>query len=162
MGDRKRRTLVMPDTGQSGSYRGVAGTPWGPVSGKSMITRLGLALLIAFALPAEAQSGKAKGSGARGNSAAKVTHARGSDVEIRIVRDYYGVPSRKLKPLPPGIAKNLARGKPIPPGIARTRAPDDLVVLLPAREGTRWWIAGDRALLIDTNNILVDFFLALR
>jgi hypothetical protein len=130
-----------------------------------MIERLGLALLtvmtLALTVPAEAQSGRGKGKEGRGASG-KVNHARGSDVEIRIIRDYYGVPSRKLKPLPPGIAKNLARGKPIPPGIARTRAPDDLVVLLPVREGARWWIAGDRVLLVDTNNILVDFFLALR
>jgi hypothetical protein len=130
-----------------------------------MAIRLGLALLIAMTLPvvpAEAQSGRGKGKEAGRAASARVNHARGSDVEIRIIREYYGVPSRKLKPLPPGIAKNLARGKPIPPGIARTRAPDDLVVLLPAREGTRWWIAGDHVLLVDTNNVLVDFFLALR
>jgi len=129
-----------------------------------MIKRLGLTLLIVMtfsAVSAEAQSGRGKGKEA-GKGAAAKAHARGSDVEIRIIRDYYGVPSRKLKPLPPGIAKNLARGKPIPPGIARTRAPDDLVVLLPAREGTRWWIAGDHVLLVDTNNLLVDFFRALR
>lgn len=131
-----------------------------------MIKRLGLTLLIAMtylalAAPAEAQSGRGKGKEGS-KAAARANHARGSEVEIRIIRDYYGAPSRKLKPLPPGIAKNLARGKPIPPGIARTRAPDGLVVLLPAREGTRWWIAGDHVLLVDTNNILVDFFLALR
>ena len=131
-----------------------------------MIVRMGLALLtvvtVALAIPAEAQSGRGKGKDGGRGASGKVNHARGSDVEIRIIRDYYGVPSRKLKALPPGIAKNLARGKPIPPGIARTRAPDELVVLLPVRDGTRWWIAGDRMLLIDTNNILVDFFLALR
>lgn len=132
-----------------------------------MIIRLRLALLIVMTLPAlavsaGAQSGKGKGKEAGRGAAAKVNHARGSDVEIRIIRDYYGVPSRKLKPLPPGIAKNLARGKPIPPGIARTRAPDGLVALLPARAGTRWWIAGDHVLLVDTNNHLVDFFLAIR
>ena len=127
-----------------------------------MIFRLLLVLLVAISLSAEAQSGRGKGNEAGRSAAAKVNHARGSDAEIRIIRDYYGVPSRKLKPLPPGIAKNLARGKPIPPGIARTRAPDDLVVRLPAREGTRWWIAGDRMLLVDANNILVDFFRAIR
>ena len=129
-----------------------------------MIAPLALALLVMFALPAvplEAQAGRGKGKDA-GRAASKANHARGSDVEIRIIREYYGVPSRKLKPLPPGIAKNLARGKPIPPGIARTRAPDGLVVRLPVRDGTRWWIAGDHVLLVDTNNLLVDFFLAIR
>ena len=128
-----------------------------------MIIRLGLALLIVMALSANAQTGRGKGKDpGRPAAAGRASHARGSDVEIRIIREYYGVPSRKLKPLPPGIAKNLARGKPVPPGIARTRAPDGLVVLLPARQGTRWWIAGDHVLLVDTNNILVDYFLAIR
>ncbi len=36
------------------------------------------------------------------------------------------------KSLPPGIAKNLARGKPMPPGIAKQVLPTDLVRLLPA------------------------------
>jgi len=127
-----------------------------------MIAPLALALLVLFTIPSQAQSGRGKGKEAGRAAAGKANHARGSDVEIRIIREYYGAPSRKLKALPPGIAKNLARGKPIPPGIARTRAPDDLVVLLPVREGTRWWIAGDHVLLVDTNNILVDFFLAFR
>ena len=131
-----------------------------------MNTRLRLALLIVLTLPAlavsaDAQSGKGRGKDG-GRAAGKANPSRGSDVEIRIIRDYYSIPSRKPKPLPPGIAKNLARGKPLPPGLARTRAPDGLVVLLPVREGTRWWIAGDHVLLVDTNNLLVDFFLAIR
>jgi len=132
-----------------------------------MIERLGVALLIvaltvpALAVPAEGQSSKAKGKDAGRGSAGRASHARSSDVEIRIIRDYYGVPSRKLKPLPPGIAKNLARGKPIPPGIARARMPDDLVVRLPARAGTRWFIVGDQVLLVDANNIIVDLFRAI-
>ena len=131
-----------------------------------MMVRLGVGLLIVLALsafeaPAEAQSGKAKGKDAGRNASAKVSHARSSDVEIRIIREYYGVPSRKLKPLPPGIAKNLARGKPIPPGIARTRMPDALLVRLPARDGTHWLIAGDHVLLVDSGNIIVDLFRAI-
>ena len=126
-----------------------------------MFTRLGLALLVVLALPAEGQSGAVKGKGgARGE--AKVTHARASEAEIRIVREYYSDPSRKLKPIPPGIWKNLGRGKKVPPGMSRTRLPGTLVDRMPRREGAEWWIAGDRVLLIDTNNNLVDFFLAIR
>ena len=127
-----------------------------------MNTRLSLVLLFVVALSADAQSGKAKGNAARGNSAAKVTHARGSDAEIRIIREYYGEPSRKPKPLPPGVFKNLGRGKPVPPGILRTRFPELLQARMPRREGASWWVAGDHVLLIDRNNILVDFFRALR
>lgn len=130
------------------------------------MARFGLGLLIvlalsALAVPAEAQSGQAKSKDAGRKASAKVSHARSSDAEIRIIREYYGDPSRKLKPLPPGIAKNLARGKPIPPGIARTRMPDNLLVRLPARDGTHWFIAGDHVLLVDANNIVVDLFRAI-
>jgi hypothetical protein len=55
--------------------------------------------------------------------------------EIEIIRDYYEQGSHKKKGgkggLPPGIAKNLARGKPLPPGIAKQYLPGDLVRQLP-------------------------------
>jgi len=54
--------------------------------------------------------------------------------EIRIIRAYYethGDSLQKRKRLPPGIAKNLARGKPLPPGIAKQSLPYGLQVELP-------------------------------
>ena len=47
------------------------------------------------------------------------------------IRDFYtrdasARGTSKVKPLPPGIRKNLARGKPLPPGIAKRAAPADL------------------------------------
>ena len=90
-------------------------------------------------------------------SRSRKAKGRGTDAEFRIIRDYYSVDSRKPKSLPPGIAKNLARGKPLPPGIAKTRVPDDLIRRLPVRTGGRdgsslatecsWSIA---------NNVVVD------
>jgi hypothetical protein len=119
---------------------------------------LALALLGLLAGHASAQSGNSRG---RGKSAAQASSARvkgpSTEIEIRIIRDYYSVPSRKGKSLPPGIARNLARGKPLPPGIAKTRVPDGLLVLLPARTGTRWLIAGDVVLLVDAGDVIVDF-----
>ena len=126
-----------------------------------MFTRLGLALLVVLALPADGQQGTVKGKGS-GRSEAQVTHARASDAEIRVIREYYSDPSRKLKPIPPGIWKNLGRGKKVPPGISRTRLPGPLAERMPRREGADWWIAGDQVLLVDTNNNLVDFFRAIR
>ena len=128
-----------------------------------MIKRLGLALLIAITLPvvSEAQSGRGKGKEAGKSESAKA-HARGSDVEIRTIREYYSEPSRKLKPLPPGMYKNLGRGKPVPAGIVRTRFPELLEARMPRREGVSWWIAGDQVLLVDRNNLVVDFFRAVR
>ena len=115
--------------------------------------------LLAIVSPQTNAQGAGRGKGKPQERGGEVVRTRGpgTDVEIRIIRDYYAVPARRQKPLPPGIAKNLARGKPIPPGIARTRVPDDLLVLLPARSGTRWLIAGDRVLLVDSRNLVVDF-----
>ena len=49
-------------------------------------------------------------------------------------RDYYVDKKggkKERKPLPPGIAKNLARDKPLPPGIAKRALPNDLLIKLP-------------------------------
>ena len=62
--------------------------------------------------------------------------------EVSIIADWYlghGGPAahgngngrKKSKGLPPGIAKNLARGKPLPPGIAKQYLPQGLLDLLP-------------------------------
>ncbi len=119
---------------------------------------LAIALLAAVTPQAEAQ-GAGRGKGKPQERGGEVVGIRGpgTDVEIRIIRDYYSVQSRRQKSLPPGIARNLARGKPLPPGIARTRVPDDLLVLLPARTGTRWLIAGDMVVLVGSRDVVVDF-----
>ena len=55
-----------------------------------------------------------------------------------------------FKPLPPGIAKNLARGKPLPPGIATRNLPKNLLKTLPHHEGYEWLAAGADLILINT------------
>ena len=114
-------------------------------------------LLVTLSASAEAQ-GKGRGKPAGGDVQVSPGKAKGpgTDVELRIIRDFYSADSRKPKSLPPGIAKNLARGKPLPPGIAKQQVPDDLIVLLPARTGTRWLIAGDVVLLVDVSDVIVD------
>ncbi|HEU4619895.1 MAG TPA: hypothetical protein VFV10_17785 [Gammaproteobacteria bacterium] len=52
--------------------------------------------------------------------------------------------------LPPGIAKNLARGKPLPPGIAMQTLPPDLVERLPPAP------AGCERIVVDGKVVLVD------
>ena len=114
-------------------------------------------LLVSMAAGADAQS-KGRGKPAGGDVEVSRGKAKGpsTDIEIRIFRDYYAVESRKPKALPPGIAKNLARGKPLPPGIAKKQVPNDVIVLLPVRTGTRWLIAGDVVVLVDASDLVVD------
>lgn len=83
-----------------------------------------------------------------------------SKQETAVIQQYYaqhpvdagkgGKNGQKAKPLPPGIAKNLARGKPLPPGIAKQQLPQDLVRLLPpARTGYERMYVDGRVLLVD-------------
>lgn len=93
--------------------------------------------------------------------------------EIQIIRDYYAHAhddgagkaksgKQKQKPLPPGVAKNLARGKPLPPGIAKQVLPGDLSRRLPpVRDGYERVIVDGRVLLVEIatqviHDILVD------
>ena len=84
-----------------------------------------------------------------------------SSKEIAIIREYYTHPqpdagkakSGKHKNqggLPPGVAKNLARGKPLPPGIAKQHLPGDLSRRLPpVRDGYERVVIDGRVLLVE-------------
>jgi Ni/Co efflux regulator RcnB len=86
-----------------------------------------------------------------------------SQDEIAIIQGYYAQSNddagqgehkqhkkQQGKPLPPGIAKNLARGKPLPPGIAMQRLPQDLErALPPAHPGYERVVVDGRVLLVE-------------
>ena len=81
-----------------------------------------------------------------------------SEDEIRIIAAWYrengdsgrGRGGGKKKGLPPGIAKNLARGKPLPPGIAKQTLPSGLVTALPAPpRGYERVVIDGRVLLVE-------------
>jgi hypothetical protein len=58
--------------------------------------------------------------------------------------------------LPPGIAKNVARGKPLPPGIAKKLSPQ-MLATLPHREGYEYAQVGADIVLIEaTTRLVVD------
>lgn len=57
---------------------------------------------------------------------------------------------KKQKGLPPGIARNLARGKALPPGIAKQHLPDGLIHALPAPP------AGYERIVVDGKVLLVE------
>ncbi|MDH3758833.1 MAG: anti-virulence regulator CigR family protein [Gammaproteobacteria bacterium] len=97
-----------------------------------------------------------------------------SDEEVRIIGAWYeehdsraghGGGKSKHKGLPPGIAKNLARGKPLPPGIAKQRLPDGLLHALPSPpRGYERIIVDGKVLLVEIatqviHDILTDIVL---
>ena len=53
------------------------------------------------------------------------------DTDRATFHDYFAAHKITAQALPPGIAKNVARGKPLPPGIAKRAVPADLVALGP-------------------------------
>lgn len=74
-----------------------------------------------------------------------------------VFREYYRTRREAMKPLPPGIAKNLARGKPLPPGIVKTRVPDAVLVQLPWRpRDYSVFLVGDRIVLLNANGLVAD------
>ena len=90
-----------------------------------------------------------------------------SSDEIRIIRAHYdsqggnshrGKGKHKQKGLPPGIAKNLARGKPLPPGIAKQSLPYDLIQALPpVMDGHERIIVAGKILLIEiATHVIID------
>ncbi len=132
-----------------------------------------LALLMAAATPALADQGKGKGKGKAGKPADGVTTedvvegvtagvlgAVLSDEEKRTIRGYFqdhpGA-AGKVKELPPGIRKKIARGGAMPPGIAKQALPDGLHRRLPAREGQDYEIVGNDVVLVETaTRVIVD------
>ena len=116
-----------------------------------------LALLAALTTPALAQRDKNKDKNPKAKPAVRVVFETSDRV---VFRDYYRAHPVAVKPLPPGIAKNLARGKPLPPGIARTRVPDAVLVQLPWRPpGYSFYLVGDRVVLVDSKGLVADILL---
>ncbi len=127
----------------------------------------GLALaLMLLPAAAVAKSDKAHGSGKGpgadvekiigGDTDVSLSISFGSD-ESRFIRDYFGSHPVAAKPLPPGIAKNLARGKPLPPGIAKRYLPQGLLSGLPPRPGyDRLLVGSDVVLVSIATGLVVD------
>ncbi|HCU05656.1 MAG: hypothetical protein A2X77_05185 [Gammaproteobacteria bacterium GWE2_42_36] len=91
-----------------------------------------------------------------GGSASRVKF---SDKDRVTITNFFSAHPFNSTPLPPGIAKNLARGKPLPPGIAKVFLPDDLTRLLGAYPGYDYLVAGKDVLLVNQSNQIVTSIL---
>lgn len=126
---------------------------------KSFLFLLIAALVAAVGAPAAAQrpDKPAKPANPKNPKDQPVVRVVFHDSDRGIFREYYQTHRESVKPLPPGIAKNLARGKPLPPGIARTRVPDAVLVKLPWRPpGYTVFLVGDRIVLLDAGGLVAD------
>jgi len=114
-----------------------------------------LVIVAAFTLAPDLRAQESKGK----EKQAKVevqAHVGFSTAERQIIVEFFRGHPYQVQALPPGIAKNLARGKPLPPGIAKKQIPADLKARLPARVGVEITIFGDRIVLLEASGLVVD------
>ena len=107
-----------------------------------------------------APHGQSIGKGKKGKGGKTSDDALGALITVdedRLIHDYFRQYPYSAPSLPPGIAKNLARGKPLPPGIAKRYLPQELLGELPPRPGYEWLALGrDIALVVAATGVIVD------
>ncbi|WP_086869567.1 anti-virulence regulator CigR family protein [Kosakonia pseudosacchari] len=119
--------------------------------------------------------GHGNSNGNHGNSGNHANKGNSFSSDDRVNRKNYGKPdhvesdisvsrARSLavnygltgyQSLPPGIAKNLARGKPLPPGIAKKAVPASMLGQLPYYPGYEWRIVGSDLVLVALSTAIV-------
>ena len=100
-------------------------------------------------------SGTSDGVAAAAAAGAVLAGVLLSDQERTTITRYFQNHPQQAKPLPPGIAKNLARGKPLPPGIAKRGAPNDLLRQLSIPQGYSLETVGTDVVLIEIGTRIV-------
>jgi hypothetical protein len=118
----------------------------------AVILFIGGLLALAAAIPAEAKNKKSTDGGRPSIIDSEEIAFTAS--QRTIILDYFAsegsAASSRSKPLPPGIAKKVARGGALPPGIAKRYLPQDLDVRLPPPPiGVERVIVGGDVLLVQ-------------
>jgi len=117
-----------------------------------------------FLIVGTAQAGSGKSKGAHGNAPKVLKSGSGASMSVTVSAGISIGDARALattykltgvKPLPPGIRKNLARGKPLPPGIQKTRMPAAFVERLPRHDGYEWRRAGADLVLVVSGTLVI-------
>lgn len=96
----------------------------------------------------EGNSGQRKNYGKPDHVSADISFSRARSLAVN-----YGLTG--YQSLPPGIAKNLARGKPLPPGIAKKAVPASMLNELPYYPGYEWRVVGQDLVLIALSTAIV-------
>ena len=136
----------------------------------SSTTRIACAVVLTvFAVGTDAGAqgrGRGKDRQDNGGPAAAGAPARSdASVSVSVVfrdsdrvafRDYFVRNRIAAESLPPGIAKNVARGKPLPPGIAKKMVPADLLAVGPRVSNDVSFSIVGRAVVALKNGIVID------
>ena len=119
-------------------------------------------LLVPVLLHAQGKSGVAKGpSVASADRQRQAPHGVAGDQAFRdpdrtVFRDYFHSHGFVVTPLPPGIAKNLARGKPLPPGIAKKAFPRNIIPVRPGAGRDVVFVMVGNHVVAMRNGVVVD------
>lgn len=121
-----------------------------PHSSRTLLICSGLALAMATQCALAAPKHDKANQHAGGQDSSVSVNLNGPTIDIGRVRIVLGDNRQVIgqaSPLPPGIAKNLARGKPLPPGIAKNF--DSRVAnQLPHYDGYQWKQVGTDVVLV--------------
>jgi Ni/Co efflux regulator RcnB len=118
---------------------------------------LGTCIVVSGAVAAPPEGkGKPSHSGGEATSQLIDPHLNYDDIRRIAVEQHY----TGHKALPPGIAKNLARGKPLPPGIAKKAPRGDFVRQLPSYPDYEWKRCGTDLVLVQVATQVVAEVLA--
>jgi hypothetical protein len=121
---------------------------------RSMMVSTFAALAVSsFTSGVQAQDGRAKN---RGDEVRLQQSVGFSVTERQIIVEFFATHRQEAEVLPPGVAKNLARGKRLPPGIAKRPVPSRLQAQLPTRVGVEVSIFGDRIVLLEASGVVID------
>ena len=119
----------------------------------TMVSTLAILAGLTVTSDLHAQRGRAKHNEAE----VRVQQSVGFSVrERQIVAEFFVTHRYEADALPPGIARNLARGKRLPPGIAKRQIPSGLQAQFPTRAGFEVSIFGDRIVLLEASGLVVD------
>ena len=114
-----------------------------------------LAIFAGFSVTSDLQA--QQGRGKRNEAEVHVQQSVGFSVrERQIVVEFFATHRHETDALPPGIARNLARGKRLPPGIAKRSIPSELEAVFPTRPGFEVSLVGDRIVLLEASGLVVD------
>jgi len=109
------------------------------------------ALLAALLVPAVAGEGRAQGAQRPPQSPLAFSAAEQARINAWLVAN-----AASLTPLPPGIARTIARGRALPPGIARRPAPQALLTHLRPRPGYEVLVVGTAVVLARQGTLVVE------
>jgi len=118
---------------------------------------------IALADPPPGKGWNKEGGKAQGQPPADFASVTITPQARATITSYFQTHPVSAKPLPPGIAKNLARGKPLPPGIAKKQLPQPLLAQLPVYPGYAYTMLGSSVVLsAQIGGIIADVVLPLQ